>query len=111
MTSQGVVAPHSLENLGASDRGVSMFRRLLREGIRDVQSGRDPKGLIRSAEPQATYGSDLIVPASTVQPQGDERTTLMAFAQSTIDGYLNSPPFHDRKIPKPPPLPVLAAAE
>ena len=49
MTSQGAIAPHSLENLGASDRGVSMFRRLLREGIRDVQySGRDPKGLILS---------------------------------------------------------------
>jgi hypothetical protein len=88
-----------------------MFRRLLLEGIRDVQSGRDPKGLIRSAEPQATYGSDLIVRASTVQPQGDERTTLMAFAQSTIASYLNSPPFRGRNIPKPPPLPVLAAAE
>ena len=111
MTSQGAIAPHSLENLGASDRGVSMFRRLLREGIRDVQSGRDPKGLIRSTEPQATYGSDLIVPASTVQLQADERTSLMAFAQSTIDGYLRSPPFHNRKVPKPPPLPVLAAAE
>ena len=111
MTSQGAIAPHSLENLGALDRGVSLFRRLLREGIRDVQAGKDPKGLIRATEPQAMFGSDLVVPASAVAPQGDERTTLMAFAQSTLDGYLTSPPFRDRSVPKPPPLPVLAAAE
>lgn len=111
MTTQGAIAPHSLEHLGALDRGVSMFRRLLREGIRDVQNGKDPKGLIRSTEPQATFGSDFVVPASAVPAQADEQTTLMAFAEATLDRYFTFPPFRNRRVPPPPPMPVDAAAE
>ena len=37
---------HSEEHLAASDRGVVMFRRLLRREIEAVQAGRDPLGVI-----------------------------------------------------------------
>ena len=37
---------HSEEHLAASDRGVVMFRRLLRQQIEAVQAGRDPLGVI-----------------------------------------------------------------
>jgi hypothetical protein len=38
-------ALHSEEHLAASDRGVVMFRRLLRQQIEAVQAGRDPLGV------------------------------------------------------------------
>jgi len=44
---QGPIAIHSLEHLVSSDRGVIMFRRILREAIQTVKEGRDPKGIIR----------------------------------------------------------------
>jgi 5,5'-dehydrodivanillate O-demethylase len=44
---QGRVADRSLENLGASDRGIAMLRRQLFNDIEAVQSGRDPKGVLR----------------------------------------------------------------
>jgi nitrite reductase/ring-hydroxylating ferredoxin subunit len=42
---QGAVTLHSEERLAASDRGVVMFRRLLRQQIEAVQAGRDPLGV------------------------------------------------------------------
>jgi len=43
---QGPIALHGLEHLVTSDKGVVMFRRILREAIRAVKEGRDPKGII-----------------------------------------------------------------
>ncbi|HEY3117304.1 MAG TPA: Rieske 2Fe-2S domain-containing protein [Chloroflexota bacterium] len=42
-TSQRPIAVHNLEHLGWSDTGVAMVRKLLREDIRAVQRGEDPK--------------------------------------------------------------------
>lgn len=44
---QGPIAIHGLEHLVTSDKGVVMFRRILREAIHAVKEGRDPKGIIR----------------------------------------------------------------
>ncbi len=41
--SQRPIAVHALEHLGAMDRGVTLVRKLLREGIRTLQRGEDPK--------------------------------------------------------------------
>ena len=41
--SQRPIAVHALEHLGATDRGVTLVRKLLREGIRALQRGEDPK--------------------------------------------------------------------
>ena len=111
MVSQGANAPHSLEHLGTLDRGVAMYRRLLREGVRDVKEGRDPHGLIRSDAPQSTYGSDLVVPAGTISGDTNDPKVLMAFAEETVKNYLASPPLAGaRSVPKPPPFPNMAAA-
>jgi len=45
----GPIANHGLEHLATSDRGLIMLRNLLRQGIKDVAAGRDPKGIIRDA--------------------------------------------------------------
>jgi nitrite reductase/ring-hydroxylating ferredoxin subunit len=47
--SQRPIAVHKLENLGTTDLGIVMFRRLLRKAIRDVQAGKDPKFVVRDS--------------------------------------------------------------
>lgn len=44
---QGALTDRSRENLGHSDRGIALLRRLLKEQIEIVRAGGDPLGLIR----------------------------------------------------------------
>ena len=44
---QGAITDRAREHLGTSDAGIALFRRLLREQIKEVQEGREPKGVIR----------------------------------------------------------------
>lgn len=46
---QGPIAVHGLEHLVTSDKGVILFRRILRQAIQAVHEGRDPKGILRQA--------------------------------------------------------------
>lgn len=48
--SQRPIAVHALEHLATSDRGVVMFRRLLREAAEAVERGADPPGVARNAD-------------------------------------------------------------
>jgi 5,5'-dehydrodivanillate O-demethylase oxygenase subunit len=43
--SQGALADRSREHLGESDRGIILFRKMLREQIQAVQNGDDPIGI------------------------------------------------------------------
>ncbi len=57
----GPVAVHAREHLGATDRGVSQFRRLVRQGIRDTAAGKDPvPAAQRSKGPIRSYAHDTI---------------------------------------------------
>ena len=47
---QGPIFDRSREHLGASDRGVAMWRELLREQIETVHRGGDPMGVVRDPE-------------------------------------------------------------
>ena len=40
--SQGAIADRTLENLGASDNGIALYRRVLRREIKKVEEGVDP---------------------------------------------------------------------
>jgi 5,5'-dehydrodivanillate O-demethylase oxygenase subunit len=44
---QGAIYDRSTELLGASDRGITLFRKMLREEIDKVKAGLDPAGVIR----------------------------------------------------------------
>lgn len=48
--SQRPIAVHALEHLATSDRGVIMFRRLLRNCVRMVEQGEDPPGTLCDSE-------------------------------------------------------------
>jgi 5,5'-dehydrodivanillate O-demethylase len=47
---QGKVSDRTQENLGTSDRGVAMFRRMIKDQIAMMQQGKDPLGVIRDAK-------------------------------------------------------------
>jgi 5,5'-dehydrodivanillate O-demethylase oxygenase subunit len=47
---QGAIADRANEHLGESDRGIILFRKLLRDQIRAVQNGGDPLGTNRDAK-------------------------------------------------------------
>jgi hypothetical protein len=51
--SQGPIALHGLEHLVTSDKGVIMFRRILRTAIHAIAQGEDPKGIVRDASKAA----------------------------------------------------------
>lgn len=50
---QGEIASRNTETLGQSDKGIIMFRRMLREQIEAVQNGNDPIALVRDESENA----------------------------------------------------------
>lgn len=57
---QGPIVDRSREHLGASDIGVVMFRKLLREQIEIVRKGGDPMGVIRDPANNKIIEFDVI---------------------------------------------------
>jgi len=47
--SQGPIADRSLENLGSTDKGIVMYRRMLKREMQKVQAGIDPMGMVRDS--------------------------------------------------------------
>jgi 5,5'-dehydrodivanillate O-demethylase len=47
LENQGEIADRSIENLAPSDRGVLMFREMLKTALEAVAAGRDPMGVVR----------------------------------------------------------------
>ncbi|HET7133284.1 MAG TPA: aromatic ring-hydroxylating dioxygenase subunit alpha [Gammaproteobacteria bacterium] len=48
--SQRPIAVHGLEHLGTTDRGVVMFRRMLRRALEEMKAGRDPQNVFRDPQ-------------------------------------------------------------
>lgn len=46
---QGAVADRTRENLGSSDKGIAIYRRVLRREIKKMEQGLDPMGIVRDA--------------------------------------------------------------
>src|SRR5262245_7567519 len=91
--SQRPIAIHGLEHLGATDRGVTLFRQHIRRGVRAVQAGRDPKGLCRDAGAVIpTYCNDTIVPVPPAATPEADRQLLRATGQRLDEAYLKHPP-------------------
>jgi 5,5'-dehydrodivanillate O-demethylase len=57
---QGGVTDRTQENLGASDSGVILLRKLLREQIEIVRAGGEPMGVIRNSENNRIIDLDVI---------------------------------------------------
>jgi phenylpropionate dioxygenase-like ring-hydroxylating dioxygenase large terminal subunit len=95
--SQRAIAIHDLEHLASTDRGVIMFRKLVREGIRAVKDGRDLRGPTREANgviPTLVQDTIVRVP-SAATPEADRqllrRTALKIAAQGIAELERASP--------------------
>jgi hypothetical protein len=86
-SSQRTIAVHDLEHLAATDRGVVMLRKIVRDGIRAVQAGETPRGA--SPEPGEairTSRQDTVLrvpPAGTVE---EDRALLRAIGRRVVAG-------------------------
>ena len=91
--SQRPIAIHGLEHIGATDRGVMMFRNQTRRGIRAVQAGHDPVGLCRDdGMVIPTYCNDTVV---RMRPDVDptmDRQRMRDTGRRLADAYLKDPP-------------------
>src|SRR5437667_178847 len=91
--SQRPIAVHGLEHLGATDRGVSMFRNQIRRGVRAVQAGQNPAGLCRDARAVIpTYCNDTIVRVPSDENLATDRDVMRATGRRLAEGYLKEPP-------------------
>jgi len=66
---------HALEHLGSTDRGVIMLRKIVRDGIRAVAAGRDPRELLRESRgPIPTACQDVVLRLPPEKdPEADRR--------------------------------------
>jgi phenylpropionate dioxygenase-like ring-hydroxylating dioxygenase large terminal subunit len=86
-SSQRPIAVHALEHLVATDRGVSMLRRIVREGIRAVASGKDPEGTQWAAgQVIPTFTQDLVLRLPPEEEPGMDRQLLRATGRSVVTG-------------------------
>ena len=88
--SERPIAVHAMERLVSTDKGVIMMRKQLRDGIKAVERGEDPPGIIREGHTIIpTYGSNTVLripPASTEEEdQLLLRETGMRVASQIID--------------------------
>jgi hypothetical protein len=91
--SQRPIAIHGLEHLGFTDRGVTMFRQLLRHGIRAVQDGRSPNGLCRETDTViGTYANDTVVRLPAAATAENDRQLMRATGRKLAESYLAHPP-------------------
>jgi phenylpropionate dioxygenase-like ring-hydroxylating dioxygenase large terminal subunit len=91
--SQRPIAIHGLEHLGATDRGVSLFRRQIRRGIRAVAAGDDPMGLVRAAGTVVpTYCNDTVVRLPAAETAAIDKEIMRQTGRQLAQGYLEEPP-------------------
>jgi hypothetical protein len=97
--SQRPVAVHGLEHLGATDRGITLFRNQIRRGIRAVKAGADPVGLFRDGGAVIpTYCNDTVVRVPPAKTAELDKKLLRETGRRLAEGYIVT-------------LPLMAAAE
>jgi phenylpropionate dioxygenase-like ring-hydroxylating dioxygenase large terminal subunit len=91
--SQRPVAVHGLEHLGATDRGITLFRNQIRRGIRAVKAGADPVGLFRDGDAVIpTYCNDTVVRVPLAKTAELDKKLLRETGRRLADGYIAAPP-------------------
>ena len=101
---QRPIAIHGLEHLGSTDRGITMFRRQVRRGIKAVEEGLDPEGLSREeGRVIPTYCNDTVVQVPPAATPEEDKKLMRETARRLAEEYLEDPPLL-RQIPLSPPL-------
>jgi phenylpropionate dioxygenase-like ring-hydroxylating dioxygenase large terminal subunit len=91
--SQRPIAIHGMEHLGATDRGVTMFRKQIRSGIRAVRAGYDPDGLCRDAcAVIPTYCNDTVLRVAPAAATYSDKELMRQTGRRLAQSYLKKPP-------------------
>jgi phenylpropionate dioxygenase-like ring-hydroxylating dioxygenase large terminal subunit len=91
--SQRPIAIHGLEHLGATDRGVTMFRNQIRRSVRAVQAGDDPIGVFRHANGMIpTYCNDAVVRVPPAASEAADKQLMRETGRKLAQSYLEQPP-------------------
>jgi nitrite reductase/ring-hydroxylating ferredoxin subunit len=86
-SSQRPIAIHALEHLASTDRGVIMFRKILREGIRVVEAGGQPQGAdVKPGEVIATFTQDTVLRVLPAATPDDDRRLLRQTGRRVVAG-------------------------
>jgi phenylpropionate dioxygenase-like ring-hydroxylating dioxygenase large terminal subunit len=95
-TGQRPIAIHATEHLVTSDQGVILLRKVLRQGIRDVQAGRDPKGIVREeGRVIPTLCQDTVLRIPPAPTPDADRELMLDVGRKVADGhYVAHPPVH-----------------
>jgi phenylpropionate dioxygenase-like ring-hydroxylating dioxygenase large terminal subunit len=84
-SSQRPIAVHALEHLASTDRGVIMLRRIVRDGIRAVARGEDPRELACArAGVIATVTQDTVVAAPALADPAADRALLREIGRRVV---------------------------
>jgi hypothetical protein len=89
-TSQRPIAVHKLEHLVSSDKGVIMYRKLIRDGIRAVKSGRNPLGVHGESKTISTYGQDTVVKVPRAATPEADKALLREIGRKVANGAFES---------------------
>lgn len=83
----GGIARHGLEHLASTDRGITMLRNMLRQGIRAVCNGADPQYMSRQdGQVMPTYCHDRVVSGILPAPTPEEdRQILREIARKVVE--------------------------
>jgi len=91
--SQRPIAVHGLEHLGTTDRGISMFRNQIRQGIRAVKAGSEPVGLFRDGGGAIpTYCNDTVVHVPPAKTPELDKKLLRETGRRLAQSYIETPP-------------------
>ena len=87
--SQGPVTIHSREHLASTDRGVTMYRKLVRRGIRAVATGKVAKGAIdKGSGIQSTYCHNTVAKIPPLADPEADRRLQFAFGREVTKRVL-----------------------
>ena len=80
--SQGTFLDHAEEHLSATDVGIARLRKQLLEATRDLEDGRDPRGIVRDAA-ENTF-DDIVVITKQLPAGSDHRAVCAELAASGL---------------------------
>ena len=91
--SERPIARHALEHLASTDRGVLMMRRIVREGIRAVQDGKDPKTFNRvEGKVLLTYSNDTVLRIPKKPTKEEDHRLLLETGRKVAQDLIENHP-------------------
>jgi nitrite reductase/ring-hydroxylating ferredoxin subunit len=88
-SSQRPIAIHALEHLASTDRGVIMLRRIVRDGIRAVANGGDPREIALAARGViATHAQDTVLRVPPLADPEADRAALRETGRAVVANAL-----------------------